>query len=263
MQNAYIIYKYMTKETLSADIQALLPDRPTGINDDMSNARAESVEKAAEKVMYHKTAKELAKLKRKATLEAKRIAAGIPEGRTEYSHKLLSAREEIEAAKAAREAAIEAEIREDTKALVPDLIAKEVIASPTATAPEKLAVLTSTTKADVTRLLGSLNLNLNMRLSKTDMSNILATLLTCNEAQLKAVANNPKVPVVIKIIVKRLQDDLKLGSMTLVEDLWDRIFGKGGMLQDAPSGAGTEQGLIPGTPISREAYILLRDTIIK
>ena len=253
----------MTKETISAGIAKFLPDRPTGINDDMSTARAESVEKAAEKVIQGKTAKELAALKRKATMEARRQAAGIPEGRTEHQHAVLAAKAEREAAEKASKAAVEREIRNDDSALVPDLIAKEVLASPTATAPEKLAVLASTTKADVSRLLASLNINLNMRLSKSDMSNILAALLTCNEAQLKAVASNPKVPVVIKIIVKRLQDDLRLGSMGLVEDLWDRIFGKGGMLQDASSGSGTEQGIIPGTPISREAYILLRDTIIK
>lgn len=254
----------MTKETLSANIEELLPDRPSGINDDMSNARSESIERAADKIVQARTVKELASLKRRAMREAERMAereaAGIPEGRTAHQHAILSVQEEREA----RKAAVEREIREDKEALVPDLIAKEVVASPTATAPEKLAVLTSTTRADVTRLLSSLNMNLNMRLSKADMSNIVACLLTCNEAQLRAIANNPKVPIVIKTIVKRLQDDMKLGSMGTINDLWDRIFGKSGMMQEAQGTLSAEaQGIIPGTPISREAYILLRDTLIK
>ena len=250
----------MTKETLAADIQALLPDRPAGINDELSDIRSESAEKAADKVVQAQTAKEIAKLKRQAQVAAKREAEGIPEGRTAHQHSVLSVIEEREA----REAAMERELREDPAALVPNLITKEVVASPTATAPEKLAVLASTTKADVARLMSSLNMNLNLRLSKTDMSNIVACLLTCNEAQLKAIANNPKVPVVIKTIIKRLQEDMKLGSMGTINDLWDRVFGKAGLLQDAPTaGPGEQQGLIPGTPISREAYILLRDTIIK
>lgn len=250
----------MDKDALSSKIQDLLPDRPTGINDDMSNARAESVERAADKVIQGRTARDLAALKRKAQQEAKRQALGIPPGRTEYSHAMLSAQEEREAIAAARDR----EARKDPEALVPDMIAREVIASPTATAPEKMAVLTSTTRADVNRLMASLNMNMNLRLSKTDMSNIVACLLTCNEAQLRAIANNPKVPVVIKTIIKRLQDDMKLGSMSTINDLWDRVFGKGGMLQDAPAqGAAAEQGLIPGTPISREAYVLLRETLIK
>lgn len=119
-----------------------------------------------------------------------------------------------------------------------------------------------TTRPEILRLLASLNVNMNMQLSKTDTANLLTCLLTCNESQINAIYKNNKVPVAIKIVIKRLLDDLKCGSMDTVEKLWDRVFGKGNMVVNLP-GQVQEQGIIPNTPISREAYIVIRDTLMK
>lgn len=119
-----------------------------------------------------------------------------------------------------------------------------------------------TTRPEILRLLASLNVNMNMQLSKTDTANLLTCLLTCNEQQINAIYKNNKVPIAIKIVIKRLLDDLKCGSMDTVEKLWDRVFGKGNMVVNLP-GQVQEQGIIPNTPISREAYIVIRDTLMK
>ena len=66
----------------------------------------------------------------------------------------------------------------------------------------------------------------------------------------------------IKIVIKRLMDDLKCGSMDTVEKLWDRVFGKANMVVNLPEQTQV-QGIIPNTPISREAYIVIRDTLMK
>jgi len=60
-----------------------------------------------------------------------------------------------------------------------------------------------------------------------------------------------------------LIDDAGRGNMGTVNMLWDRIFGKAGMMLDLPQQQAQATGIIPGTPISREAYVVLRETIIK
>lgn len=117
-------------------------------------------------------------------------------------------------------------------------------------------------KADVVKLLNSLNINLNVQLTKSDTANLLACLLTCNETQLKALLNNRKVPIVIKTVIKRLLNDSEKGDITTVEKLWDRVFGKNAMSVSMPDEA-VNKGLIPDMPISREAYIVIRDTLMK
>lgn len=118
-----------------------------------------------------------------------------------------------------------------------------------------------TTVANVQRILNSLNINLEVQFTRTDTMNLLATLLTCNEHQLQALYNNNKVPVVIKTVIKRLLDDSKVGSMEAIEKIWDRIFGKAGMLVDLPQGSNAMPGVIPNQPVSREAYIVIRETV--
>lgn len=117
-------------------------------------------------------------------------------------------------------------------------------------------------KADVVKLLNSLNINLNVQLTKADTANLLACLLTCNETQLKALLNNRKVPIVIKTVISRLLKDSEKGDITTVEKLWDRVFGKGAMTVNMPEES-VNKGLIPDMPISREAYIVIRDTLMK
>lgn len=119
-----------------------------------------------------------------------------------------------------------------------------------------------TTPAGVQKLMTALNINLDVQLTRTDTKNLLATLLTCNESQLRALQKNAKVPIAIKIVIKRLLDDANVGSMEALNDLWDRVFGKGGLSVETPTGPGVLPGIIPGQPVSREAYVILRETII-
>ncbi len=117
-------------------------------------------------------------------------------------------------------------------------------------------------KADVVKLLNSLNINLNVQLTKADTANLLACLLTCNESQLQALLTNKKVPIVIKTVIRRLLDDSNKGNMDAIEKLWDRVFGKGPMTVNMPEES-LNKSLIPNMPVSREAYILIRDTLMK
>lgn len=125
------------------------------------------------------------------------------------------------------------------------------------------ALVQGATHGEINRLLKSLNINVSLRLSRNDTANLLACLLTCNETQLNALYENRKVPVAIKTIIKRLLEDLKLGNTETVEKLWDRIFGKGQMQVDLPQQAQLESGILPNTPVSREAYVIIRDTLLK
>ena len=127
-----------------------------------------------------------------------------------------------------------------------------------------LSPYAGTTKRDVVKLLSSLNINLSLNLSQSDTYNLLGCLLTCNEAQLNALYNNKKIPLAIKTVIKRIMDDAKLGNMDTIERLWDRIFGKAGKatLEIPGTQPVVTQGIIPNTIVSREAYTIIRDTII-
>lgn len=134
-----------------------------------------------------------------------------------------------------------------------------------------LSPYSGTTKRDVVKMLDSLGINLNMYLTRTDTYNLLSCLLTCNEAQLDALYKNPKVPIAIKTVIKRLQEDSRLGNIETIEKLWDRIFGKADkakieLPQQIINQNGQQiqgiQGIIPNTVVSREAYMIIRDTII-
>lgn len=119
-----------------------------------------------------------------------------------------------------------------------------------------------TTRKDVVKLLTSLNINTSLYLTQADTYNLLSCLLTCNEAQLDAIANNKKVPLVIKTVIKRLKDDARVGAIDTIERLWDRIFGKNQVAATLHMPEGVTPGLLPNTLVSREAYMIIRDTII-
>lgn len=119
-----------------------------------------------------------------------------------------------------------------------------------------------TTKRDVVKLLSSLNINMSLYLDKADTYNLLSCLLTANEQQLDALYNNKKVPIAIKIVIKRLKEDAKLGNIDTVERLWDRVFGKNQSAAQIQLPDGVAPGLLPNTVVSREAYMIIRDTII-
>lgn len=129
-----------------------------------------------------------------------------------------------------------------------------------------LSPYSGTTKREVVKLMQSLNINLNLNLTQADTYNLLGCLLTCNERQLQALYSNSKIPLAIKTVIKRMMEDAKLGNIETVEKLWDRIFGKAPkaelqmpMMQQQPQ---VTQGIIPNTVVSREAYMIIRDTII-
>ena len=127
----------------------------------------------------------------------------------------------------------------------------------------QLLQLQGASRPEITKLLTSLNINLSVQLSKQDTANLLACLLTCNESQLNALLSNKKIPVVIKTVIKRLIEDMKLGNIETVEKLWDRIFGKGAMQLNLPEQAQLRTGILPNVPISREAYVIIRESLMK
>lgn len=249
----------MNTEKLVSQISDLLPEKETGINAELNDNRGTMVKENAEDIVRRKTARELAeikyrekdRLKRMQEKEQARAEAGIAPGRTAHQQKEI---EEQEALVATIE-----NLEEQNSSRVPELIRANV---PTIS-PEHASVLQTTTRKDVVKLLTSLNINLNLQLTKNDTANLLACLLTCNETQLDALYKNKKVPVAIKTVIKRLIDDADRGNMGTVNALWDRIFGKAGMMLDLPQQQAQATGIIPGTPISREAYVVLRETIIK
>ena len=120
------------------------------------------------------------------------------------------------------------------------------------------------TKREMVKLMESLNINLSLNLTQSDTYNLLGCLLTCNETQLMALYNNPKIPLAIKTVIKRMLDDSKLGNIETIEKLWDRIFGKASkaILEMPNVPQTTANGIIPNTVVSREAYMIIRDTII-
>ena len=61
----------------------------------------------------------------------------------------------------------------------------------------------------------------------------------------------------------RLIEDMKLGNIETVEKLWDRIFGKGAMQLNLPEQAQLRTGILPNVPISREAYVIIRESLMK
>lgn len=130
-----------------------------------------------------------------------------------------------------------------------------------------LSPYAGTTKREIVKLMDSLNINLSLNLTQSDTYNLLGCLLTCNETQLTALYNNSRIPLAIKTVIKRIIDDSKLGNIETVEKLWDRIFGKASKATlELPTLPGSQpsvtNGIIPNTIVSREAYMIIRDTII-
>ena len=120
----------------------------------------------------------------------------------------------------------------------------------------------------LSRLLDDMNLDLDRGLSKTDTDNLLAALLTATESQLETLAANPAVPVVIKTIIRRLLADSVRGDTAAIERLWDRLFGKpaNALAIAAPAqqqaASSSDRNILPSTPVSREAFLILRETLM-
>lgn len=259
----------MKKEKIVSQLSDILPDRPTTPGLD-NPQMPKLVEQEAARIKAKQDAKELARIKyleksRLRNLEAKQEKRQslakelgldeIPDGQTE--HQAMAIAEQKKRVEAIE--AIEAETVDPLNAMELKNGRKGSFSS----AIEQAVRLQGASRPEITKLLTSLNINLSVQLTKQDTANLLACLLTCNEAQLIALQNNKKIPIVIKMVIKRLLEDMKLGNIETVEKLWDRVFGKGPMQLNLPESQQLETGIIPNVPVSREAYIVIRDTLIK
>lgn len=266
----------MDKDKIAQQLSDILPNRPIVPGLDNPDGQA-LIDSEANKINAKINAKELARIKyaekrklQKAKAEQERRQSlaeelgidEIPDGQTEnQARKIAEQQKRVEAIEA-----IEAQV---VNPLDPVEIAEN---TPSPNTPRNGTYSSNVTRAlqmqgasraDVLKLLTSLNINLSIQLSKQDTANLLACLLTCNESQLQALYNNKKVPIVIKTVIKRLMDDARIGDIETVEKLWDRIFGKGPMQLNLPEQQQLQTGIIPNVPVSREAYIVIRDTLIK
>lgn len=262
----------MKTDKIAKDLSDILPSRP--VVPGMSNPdTSKLVEQEATRIKAKADAKELARIKylekqRLRNLEAKQQkrqslaeelgVEEIPDGRTEFQAKQIAEQKKrVETIEA-----LEAQTVEPLKAT--ELAERHDSGRGSYSSAIRSALqLQGASRPEITKLLTSLNINLSVQLTKQDTANLLACLLTCNHSQLQALMANKKVPVVIKTVIKRLIEDEKLGNIETIEKLWDRIFGKGPMQLSLPEGQQLQTGIIPNQPVSREAYILIRDTLIK
>lgn len=257
------------EEKIISEIENLLPDSSETLGTDGLNQRRAMVQQKAETMHKRLSAKELAVAKYYSTL-AKHTTEKNEARKQAKTQEILAKREAIKKlneedklSKVSIEDAVEVVNEEFTNnsQLQPSQPSQPVITM-ASQAVKDIVSMQGTTRPEVVKLLNSLNINLDLQLTKTDTANLLACLLTANETQLKALYQNRKIPIAIKTVIKRIMDDAKLGNIETVEKLWDRVFGKAGMMLDLPKQTQVATGIIPNTPVSREAYILIRDTLL-
>lgn len=262
----------MKTDKIAQKLADILPSRP--VVPGMSNPdTSKLVEQEATRIKAKADAKELARIKylekqRLRNLKAKQQKRQslaeelgieeIPDDQTELQAKRIAEQQKrIDAIEA-----LEAETIEPLEAT--ELAERHNSGKGSYSSAIRSALqLQGASRPEITKLLTSLNINLSVQLTKQDTANLLACLLTCNHSQLQALMANKKVPVVIKTVIKRLIEDEKLGNIETIEKLWDRIFGKGPMQLSLPEGQQLQTGIIPNVPVSREAYIVIRDTLMK
>lgn len=258
----------MKTEKIENTLSGLLPERTELLTS--AQTREAAVKEEALKIKAKQDAKEVARLKYREQQRLRNLKAkqeknealakelgleSIPDGRTEHQARAIAEQEE----KVKVLQAIEDQVSDP---LHPVALAEMGPARTYSSTVTRALQAQGTTRPEVMKLLTSLNINLSLQLSKQDTANLLACLLTCNESQLISLQNNKKVPVVIKTVIKRLLEDMKLGNIDTIETLWDRVFGKGPMQLNLPEQQ-TQTGIIPNVPISREAYVIIRDTLMK
>lgn len=218
-------------------IDELLPNRDIDTNVNVQAVRDESIKKHEISLNRKLNSAELTKIK----LRERRLSENTEKygGYEKYSeYREAETKQKIEEAKAMLRSA------EATQPAI--LVNRDQLSS------------VGTTRVEVAKLLNKLNINLNMQLTKADTMNLLATLLTCNENQLKALSKNNKVPIAVKIIINRLIMDISIGNIDTVEKLWDRVFGKSQAVLEMSQSS----SIIPNKPMTREAYILIRESIM-
>ena len=262
----------MKTDKITQKLADILPDRP--IVPGMSNPdTSKLVEQEAARIKSKQDAKELARIKYLEKQKLKNLQAKqekrqslaeelgieeIPDGQTELQAKrIVEQQKRVEAIEA-----LEAQTVEPLKAT--ELAERHDSGKGSYSSTIRSALqLQGASRPEITKLLTSLNINLSVQLTKQDTANLLACLLTCNNSQLQALMTNKKVPVVIKTVIKRLIEDEKLGNIETIEKLWDRIFGKGPMQLNLPEQQQLQTGIIPNVPVSREAYLIIRENLIK
>lgn len=262
----------MKTDKIAQKLADILPNRP--IVPGMSNPdTSKLVEQEATRIKSKQDAKELARIKYLEKQKLKNLQAkqekrqslaeelGVeetPDGQTELQAKrIVEQQKRVEAIEA-----LEAQTVEPLKAT--ELAERYDSGRGSYSSTIRSALqLQGASRPEITKLLTSLNINLSVQLTKQDTANLLACLLTCNHSQLQALMTNKKVPVVIKTVIKRLIEDEKLGNIETIEKLWDRIFGKGPMQLSLPEQQQLQTGIIPNVPVSREAYLIIRENLIK
>lgn len=248
------------QEKIAEALNDLLPDSSAYLGSDGMNTRATLIKEKAQDIHNKKTAREMARVK--FNLKMEREAQAAKQAVIEHNTKKELARQDAIREVIAEDVAMDASEAIEIGNQVALRHGQPTITMASDTAKDIMA-MQGTTKPEVVRLLSGLNINMNLQLTKTDTANLLACLLTANENQLNAIYKNKKVPVAIKTVIKRMLDDAKLGNIDTVERLWDRIFGKAGMMLNLPEQTQIATGIIPNTPVSREAYIVIRDTLLK
>lgn len=131
-------------------------------------------------------------------------------------------------------------------------------------------------------LLASLGLSApdTAQMSRADLAAVLEVLLSADEASLRRLHDRPDIPTSLKTIIRRVLTDMQSGSLKALHGLWDRLYGRQPLTAPdtgpaQPSGApltapdtgqllqDTLQGVLPQQPVSREAYIVIRDTLMR
>lgn len=267
-----------SKEALTEQLSSILPNRQYGsaVN---GMSKEQATEEAVTTVKAKQTAKELAALKYKEKQAIKQLeqsekakqALAEETGMSISEMPTILTESKANALRKRKQnldtiVAIESQVAESAPGANALDVAQLAETTPASKYPEmvnKALQLQGASRPEMAKLLSSLNINLSVRLSKTDTANLLACLLTCNDSQLNALMSNKKLPVAIKAVIKRIQEDAKLGNIETIEKLWDRIFGKNAMQLDLPDQSQVQTGIIPNTPVSREAYVIIRETLLK
>lgn len=98
--------------------------------------------------------------------------------------------------------------------------------------PQELTRMVSRQKT--AQLLTSMGIDLGVKFSKKDMTDILTHLLSANQQQLTALKKSPQTPIAIKTIIVSIENDAKNGEMETINKLWSRLFGKEGFTESTP-----------------------------
>lgn len=253
----------MKTDNIEKRLNAILPTHACQPSMSISaDTHAKTVAAAASAMKTSADAKELARMKYKEQQKLKREKVKYDKEMAKLGAATLKRATAVTESQKTLDA-IEAIEAETVEPLDVTQVAQQSSAGPQTKKMAEMMRLQGASRPEIAKLLTGLNINLSVQLTKQDTANLLACLLTCNESQLQALEHNKKIPIVIKTVIKRLMDDMKLGNIDTIEKLWDRVFGKGQMQLNLPEQQQLQTGILPDVPISREAYIIIRDTLMK